>query len=171
MRKIFLIVVLAICCLPAFAQGTLGKGGKQINAGLGFSSWGVPIYVGMDFGVHEDISVGPKISYRKYSDNYGFGDYSQTLVVVAVQGNYHFNRLLKLPEQWNVYAGLSLGYYTWSDVKWDGGSYDFGGEASGIGFDVQVGARYFFNENFGVNLELGGGTGSGGNVGITYKLQ
>jgi hypothetical protein len=56
-------------------------------------------------------------------------------------------------------------------VKWNNNpSNNFGGESSGIGFDAQVGARYFFNDRFGINLEFGGGTGSGGNIGITYKL-
>lgn len=170
MKLLISISLLVISINGALAQGTLGKGGKQLNAGFGFSSWGVPVYVGADFGIHEDISIGPKISYRKYTENYFFGEYSQTLFTVAVQGNYHFNRLLTLPEAWNLYAGVSLGYYSWSDVEWNNNSYDSVGEDSSIGFDLQVGGRYFFNDRFAVNLEFGGGTASGGNVGITYKF-
>lgn len=171
MKKVNFILILVMISSVAVAQGTLEKGAKQLNAGLGFSSLGVPIYVGVDFGVHEAITVGPRISYRKYSESVFGNKYSQSLTVISFNGNYHFNELLQLPAEWNVYAGLTLGYYVWSDVKWDNTTYNnFGGKSSGIGFDAQVGARYFFNDRFGVNLELGGGTGSGGIIGITYKL-
>jgi outer membrane immunogenic protein len=172
MKKInFSICFVVIITSSAVAQGTLGKGGKQLNAGLGISTFGVPVYLGADFGISESISIGPRISYRKNTEKYFGNKYSQSLTVIAFNGNYHFNQLLKLPNAWNVYAGITLGYYSWSDVKWNNSSTaGFGGEGSGLGFDVQVGARYFFNENFGINLELGGGTGSGGIIGITYKL-
>lgn len=173
MRKtFFLSTCLFLVTSSLFAQAPLGKGGAQINAGVGFSSWGVPVYVGADFGVHPAITIGPKLSYRNYNDNFLGGKYSQSLTVISFNGNYHFNELLNLTSQWNLYAGLSLGYYIWSDVKWDGNSNTtFGGEATGLGLDIQVGGRYFFNEKCGLNLELGGGTGSGGSFGVTYKLQ
>jgi hypothetical protein len=171
MKKINFILILSMVSSLAFAQGTLEKGGKQLNAGLGFSSFGVPVYVGVDFGVHEAITVGPRLSYRRYSEKVFGNKYSQSLTVISFNGNYHFNELIQLAPEWDLYAGLTLGYYVWSDVRWDNNpSNNFGGESSGIGFDAQVGARYFFNDRFGVNLEFGGGTGSGGNIGITYKL-
>jgi hypothetical protein len=171
-RVIFILFFVTVATVATLAQGTLGKGGAQLNAGLGFSTWGVPIYVGADFGVHEAVSVGPVISYRKYSDRFSGFKFSQSLTIIGFNGNYHFNELLKLPSEWNIYAGLTLGYYVWSDVKWNNSSFDtFDGEASGIGLTAQVGARYFFSDNFGVNLEFGGGTGSGGNFGITYKFK
>lgn len=172
MKKItFIIGMVCIVTYSALAQGALEKGGKQLNAGFGISTFGVPIYLGADFGISENITIGPRISYRKNTEKYFGNKYSQSLTIIAFNGNYHFNQLLKLPDAWNVYAGITLGYYIWSDVKWNNSSITgFGGEGSGLGFDAQVGARYFFNENFGVNLELGGGTGSGGIIGITYKL-
>lgn len=168
MKKfIFSIVWVVASVTLVSAQGNLGKGGKQLNAGVGFSSFGVPVYIGADFGVHESISVGPRISYRKNTERFGGFKFSQSLTVIAFNGNYHFNQLLALPDEWNVYAGVTLGYYIWST----GDTNDtFRGEASGLGFDAQVGARYFFNEKWGLNLELGGGTASGGNFGVTYKL-
>jgi len=173
MKAIYVSFLLGLVVTTGFAQGTLSKGGKQLNAGFGFSSWGTPVYVGADFGVYEAITVGPRISYRKRTES-AFGEkYSQSLTVVSFNGNYHFNKLLNLPSPWNVYAGLTLGYYVWSDVRWNNSAFNnngFKGEGSGIGLDVQVGGRYFFSDKFGVNLELGGGTGSGGSLGITYKF-
>jgi hypothetical protein len=169
--KHILIIVFTLCITSAMAQGSLEKGRAQFNAGLGFSTWGVPIYVGADFGVHEDITVGGKVSYRNYSNRFGNDRYSQSLTFIGANGNYHFNRLLTLPSEWDFYAGLTLGYYVWSNVKWNNSSQaTFGGEASGIGADLQIGGRYFFNDKFGVNLEVGGGTGAGGSLGVTIKL-
>lgn len=175
MKKNYLIVVFTILGLSAvFAQGTLDKGGKQLNAGLGFSSFGTPVYVGLDFGVHEAITVGPRVSYRRYSENVPFfGEYNQSLIALSFNGNYHFNALLELPDEFDLYAGLTLSYYVWSDAKFSNSAIPNNGnfgESSGVGFDAQIGGRYFFSDNFGVNLEFGGGSLSGGIIGITYKF-
>ncbi len=166
MKKInFLILLIAFGVTTSFAQGTLGKGGKQLNAGVGFSNFGVPIYVGLDFGVHESVTIGPRISYRTHSETFSGTKFKNNLTVIGFNGNYHFNQLLELPGEWDLYAGLTLGYYIWSTET------DYAGaNASGIGLDGQVGARYFFSDNFGLNLEFGGGTGNGGSFGITYKF-
>jgi outer membrane immunogenic protein len=166
MKKLLLLSTLMLICITAsLAQAPLGKGGAQLNAGLGFSSWGTPIYVGADFGVHPDITIGPTISFRDHNYNYLGTRYSQNLTVIGFNGNYHFNKLLNMPSKWNVYAGLTLGYFIWSN-----GDYA-GAKDSDIGWAGQLGARYFFTKNFGVNLEFGGGTATGGGLGITYKFK
>jgi outer membrane immunogenic protein len=166
MKKLLLLTILSgISLTTLFAQAPPGKGGAQLNAGVGFSSWGTPVYIGADFGVHPDITIGPKFSYRNYNYNASGVNWDQSLTVLAFNGNYHFNTLLKMSSKWNFYAGVTLGYYVWS-------SNDFtGAQASGIGFDGQIGGRYFFSNNFGINLEFGGGTATGGNLGITYKFK
>jgi outer membrane immunogenic protein len=56
--KVSLIVFLfTFGFLTVNAQAPIGIGEAQINAGLGFSSNGVPVYAGFDIGVHEDITV------------------------------------------------------------------------------------------------------------------
>lgn len=71
-----------------------------------------------------------------------------------------------ISNQWDLYAGLSLGFYIWSSP----GNYP-GKHASGLGLGAQLGGRYFFSDKFGMNLELGGGdVVSGGKFGITIKL-
>jgi outer membrane immunogenic protein len=166
MKKVCLLTLFVLVgAATAFAQAPLGKGGAQLNAGFGFSSWGTPIYLGLDFGVHPDITIGPVASFRNYGYRYNGTRYDQNLTVLGFNGNYHFNKLFEMPSQWNVYAGLTVGYYIWSS-----GDY-VGAKDSGIGWNGQVGARYFFTKNFGVNLEFGGGTASGGGLGITYKFK
>jgi outer membrane immunogenic protein len=165
MKKIKLLLVFSILgATVAFAQAPPGKGGKQLNAGLGFSSWGVPVHVGLDFGVHPDITIGPDISFRNYRYNWGGSKWNQSLTVVSFNGNYHFNTLLNIPSEWNFYAGLTLGYYIW------GGDEFAGAYASGMGLSGQIGGRYFLSDKFGLHLEFGGGKATGGTFGITLKL-
>jgi outer membrane immunogenic protein len=165
MKKITTIVLFVLLGATAsFAQSPLGNGGKQLNAGFGFSNFGLPVYLGLDFGVHKDITIGPRLSYRSYNYRFNNNSYNQSLTVLSFNGNYHFDSLFELPSEWNIYAGLTMGYYLWSSAE-------FGGQASGIGLDGQVGVRYFLSDKFGLNLEFGGGTGTGGTFGITYLLK
>jgi len=163
MKKISILSIFLFTSSLLLAQSPLGKGGRQFNAGLGFSSFGVPIYAGVDFGIHDDITIGPQISYRKYSDRIIGIDYNLNLIIIGLTGNYHFDRILDIPSEWNVYAGLSLNYYSWSTPS----NYP-GNRSSDLNIDLQIGGRYFWSENWAANLELGGGTSSGGKIGITY---
>lgn len=168
MKKLILIASLLFISNLTFAQYALSKGEAQLNAGLGFSSWGLPVYVGFDVGVHRDISVGGEFSFRSYRERWAGDRYNRKVFGFAGNANYHFNTVLNIPEEWDFYAGLNLGFYVWDDPDND---YD-GDNSSGLGLGAQVGGRYYFNDRFGVNLELGGGanTFGGGKFGITLKL-
>jgi len=168
-KLIFSSVIILVASSFSFAQGTLGNGGKQFNGGLGFSDYGVPIYAGLDFGIHESVTIGPRISFRNYAYTRSSGEYRQSLTVLSFNGNFHFNRLLELPSPWDFYAGLSLGYYFWSDLKTIKGV-EYVGRTSTLGLDAQVGGRYFFSHEWAINLEFTGGTGTGGSIGVTYKF-
>jgi hypothetical protein len=182
MKKILLLAGLLLSVATASAQATLDKGALQLNAKLGFSGWGVPITVGADYGIADDITVGGELSYRSYkttgityvTEQVGIfrmevprsTDYRHSIFGILANGNYHFNRLFKLPSQVGVYAGLSLGYFIASSPSgYTGSSY------SQFGYSVQTGARYFFNDKFGVNVEIAGGlVGGEFKAGVTYKL-
>lgn len=165
MKKLTLFVaaiVMAIFSLKA--QAPIQPGEMQLNAGLGLSTYGTPVYGGLEFGVANNISVGGEVSFRKYGK---YAAYSPSITTIAAIGNYHFNELLDIPSQWDLYAGLSLGYSMWSDNN----KYDYSWfKGSGAYFTGQIGGRYFFSDKFGVNLELGGGNYSGGKIGITLKI-
>jgi len=46
-----------------------------------------------------------------------------------------------------------------------------GSHTSGLGIGAQVGGRYYFSDNVGINIEFGGGNAfSGGKVGISILL-
>jgi Outer membrane protein beta-barrel domain len=168
MKRINIFILLSIIAVMTLnAQAPLKKGQHQFNAGLGFSDWGVPIYAGIDFGVFNDITAGIEASFRSYNEDIYGARYTSNVFGIAGNGNYHFNTVLEIPKKWDFYAGITLGYYSWALPA------DYpGNNSSGLGFGAQIGGRYFFNRNFGLNLEFGGGSAfSGGKFGITYTLD
>ena len=166
MKKLIILSLLLVASQVSFAQYFLSKGQSQLNAGLGFSSWGLPVYIGFDAGVHPDISVGGEFSFRSYNNNYQDNKYRHNIIGISANGNYHFNSVMDIPKEWDFYAGLNLGFYFWnSDPDYNGDG------SSGLGLGAQVGGRYYFSNKFGINLEVGGGNAfSGGKFGVTVRL-
>lgn len=148
------------------AQGPIGKGGAQLNAGVGLSNWGIPLYIGLDFGIHKDVTFGFEASFRSYNDRYNDYKYKHSIIGISGNFNYHFNSLLNISPKWDVYAGLNLGFYYWNSPN----NY-YGEHYSGLGLGGQIGVRYFLTNNVGLNLEFGGGNAfSQGKFGITIKI-
>ena len=148
------------------AEG-LSKDDFLFNAGIGTSSFGLPIYVGADYFVDDDISVGAQVSYQTFKETFFGSNYKSTIIGIGANGNYHFGRILESKKEWDFYAGLGLGYYIWS---FDNTNY-VGANSSGIGLGGQLGARYFVSKNFAINAELGGATTtSGAKIGISVKF-
>jgi outer membrane immunogenic protein len=167
MRKSGIIILLSVITVIALnAQDSTSRGNKQLNAGFGFSGWGVPIYVGMDFGVQHDITLGLEGSFRSYGQNFTGTRYNSTIIGFSGNGNYHFNRILEIPSQWDFYAGLHLGFFFWSSPT----NYPGNGTSS-VGGGAQIGGRYFFSNSFGINLEVvGSNYYAAGKFGITYRF-
>lgn len=166
MKKQLLTLVFILFGLQIFAQSPIPKGNSFLNAGVGFSSWGVPVYLGLDYGVHPDISIGGQLTYRSFHDKFYDVNYDLSVIGISGNGNYHFNRVLNIPSNWDFYAGLNLGFYVWNSPQ------DYhGSHSSGLGLGAQIGGRYFFSNNVGLNLEFGGGNAfSEGKFGLTFKL-
>jgi hypothetical protein len=151
MKRILFIAVLILSTSTLFAQSPIGKGGKQVNFGLGLYSNSIPVYFGMDFGVHEDITVGFQTGLDLEFDYFS----------LAGRGDYHFNSLLDIPQDWDFYAGLSLGFAVGIDNSY----------TSGLDLGAQIGGRYYWNNSWGVNLEFGGGIAfSGGRIGLSKRF-
>ena len=66
-------------------------------------------------------------------------------------------------ESWDVYGGLGLGYAMYN------GDFD---KDNDLDLGLHIGGRWFWNEKWGVYLELGGGNtkGSSGFLCLTVKL-
>jgi outer membrane immunogenic protein len=166
MKKILLVIIILVAICAIFAQNPLRKGETQFNAGFGFSDWGVPIYVGLDYGVDRDITFGGELSFNSYREDYDHHYYNHSIIGVSANGNYHFNRIMNIPRNWDFYAGLNVGFYSWNSPS------DYHGDHStGLGLGAQIGGRYCFSSKTAINLEFGGGNAfSGGKIGITVKL-
>lgn len=186
MKKLLLLVVMLIA-ISTFSQGTLNKGAIQFNGGVGFSNWGIPLSLGLDYGIGNRITLGAEFTYRVDRGNSGYGgyytgyyydydynyysNYRQPIIGISTNGNYHFNELIKvIPKNVDLYAGVNLGYYIRTN-KYDN-YYD---NSSGLGVGLQTGGRYFFNNNLGVNAEFTGGrliNGGlfGAKAGVTYRF-
>jgi len=165
MKKLKIILLLfAISLFTVSAQSQIDRNRVQLNAGVGISGWGIPIYVGMDFGINTDITLGFEGSFRNYNENYSSVKYNSTILGISGNLNYHFNRVLDIPRQWDFYAGLNVGFYNWNTPN----GYPGDGN-SRLGLGLQVGGRYFLSETIGLNLEVGGGNAfSGGKFGLTF---
>jgi opacity protein-like surface antigen len=120
--------------------------------------------------ITENISIGGFIgaySARYELPNIFFVDedhINYSFFNIGALGNYHFVN----NDQWNVYAGATLGYLS-INLSNDliEGAADI--RSSGIAFGIQGGARYFFSDNFAANAQLGYGLAIL-SLGVTYKL-
>ncbi len=154
MKRIIILFGWIIITGNIFAQqgeAPLSKGDMQVNFGLGFGYWGLPIYASFDFAVHDDVTVGPDIS--------GIFDFERNTAYfgVAARGDYHFNRIIGIPSEWDFYAGARLGFRAGSNFE--------------ALFGIQVGGRWYWDDRWGLNLEFGGGYNSFAvRTGVSLKL-
>ena len=168
MKRVFFAIALMALVGASKGQGTVSAGRTQLNLGVGFSDWGTPFYLGVDYGAARNLTLGGELSFRSYDENWNNGYYRRSITGISGNANYHFNQVLEIPRNIDFYAGLNLGFYVWSAAA-DGYQ---GNHSSGLGLGAQVGGRYFLTNKFGLNLEFGGGNAfSGGKVGITLKLD
>lgn len=170
MKKIFASLFLIIVLISnSYSQSApLSEGDKQLNLGVGLSDYGIPVYLGMDFMVHPEVSVGGEIGIRKHTYRRNGERYSDTRLHFLTNGNYHFNKLLNIPTEWDVYAGVNLGMVYWMyDHEWDGDN----NEDLGLDIGLQFGGRYYFKKNMAGQLEFGWGSATyGAKLGITFVL-
>ncbi|MCH2214055.1 MAG: hypothetical protein MK086_02680 [Flavobacteriales bacterium] len=151
MKKYTSILLFLIFTVTCSAQSPIGEGGKQLNFGVGLFDNGVPVYGGIDFGVHPDITVGGQVGF----------DLGIDYISVSGRGDYHFNTLLEIPQDWDLYAGLSVGILAGIDNN----------ISSSVDLGIQIGGRYYWNSEWGVNLEFGGGNNlAGGRVGVSKRF-
>lgn len=175
MKKITVLLFLMGFSFYGWSQSALPKGNRIpksgnafIDFGVGVSSWGVPIYVGAEWMVHEEVSVGGQVLFQSQSESYDETTYRHNAFTMAARGNYIFNRLLEIPAPYLFYAGATLGFVTVS-TNHSGPGVDYSGSrGSGLFFGVQTGGSYFFNKNWAANIELGVGNIFGLKLGAKY---
>jgi len=157
MKKLRLsVIILLFVTVNAFAQSPIGDGGQQFNFGVGLSNSGFPVYASYDFGVHPDITVAPMVQFNLDGFDY---------MIFSGRGDYHFNTLLDIPQTWDFYAGLNVGFAAYFGD--DNGDND---GISGLDLGAQIGGRWYWNDKWGLNLEFAGGKGWGTRFGLSMKM-
>ena len=129
-----------------FVANVFGQARSELNFGL--------VGVNYEIPVHEDITIAPGASTNINLD----------WLTLNVKANYYFDNLLELTdESWDVYGGAGAGYAIYNGND---------NEDSGFDIGLHVGGRWFWNDKWGVYLELGGGStqGATGGLGLTIKL-
>lgn len=146
------------------------KGDLQLNAGLALPhryAENVGLYAGLDYGVHQDVTVGIE---ARFGDKDYDNDTRGRWLGLGVNGNYHFNTLMGIPDKYDFYAGLTVGFNSFNFDHPNNPNYR-DPYKSEPGVSAQVGGRYYFNSKFGVNAEANaGGVFNGGKIGISYKF-
>lgn len=132
--------------LMLFVTKTYSQARSELNFGL--------IGINYEIPVHKDITIAPGVSTN----------FDLNWITLNVKANYYFDNLFKLTnESWDVYGGAGAGYafYTGDNDK-----------DSGFDIGLHVGGRWFWNEKWGIYLEIGGAStqGATGGLGLTMKL-
>lgn len=167
LTKIFLSMFFVFTALTTmFTQSPIAIGQAQLNLGVGFSNYGVPVYFGLDYGIHKDITLGAEFSYRSFNERFQSERYDHSVLGFSGNLNYHFNTLFEIPPKWDLYAGINIGFYHWTSERNYPGNFN-----SGLGIGGQIGGRYYFTDKVGFNLEFGGGNAfTGGKFGLSILL-
>jgi len=176
------VAVQAFAQIPSFAQDdkVLGFGlgifgGDAVFRSSGYSS--TPYLTGYFekcvkdnlFDEKSSIGVGATVGFKQYKYEYTLaGDrygWKNMYILLGARGALHYAFADKL----DTYAGLMLGYriYSSSPIGKSSGS---GGGSGAFTSDFFVGGRYYFNDKFGVFLELGYSWFSNGTIGVSIKL-
>jgi len=131
-----------LLALVAIAGMSYGQAKKQLNFGLIGLSYEIP--------VSSAITIAPA-AYTNFDLNW---------LTLGVKANYYFDELFGLTDPWDVYGGANLGFGIAMNDNND----------SDLDFGLQVGGRYFWSEQWGVYVELGGGKLGGGAYGIGVTM-
>lgn len=139
-------------------EAPLAKGEMQLNFGQGmYYNAYFPLYVGMDFAVQDDITIGGQ---------YGM-DVTFDWMSMTFRGDYHFNRIIGIPKDFDFYAGGGVG------INFGlGGIYTIGIGNGHVGpvLETHVGGRWFWSDKWGMNAEFMAGSFFGSSFGLTMKF-
>ncbi|WP_274475561.1 hypothetical protein [Mangrovimonas aestuarii] len=143
MKKITLLFVFALLCSAA---NVFGQARNELNFGL--------VGANYEFPIHKNITIAPGAGTSLDFDWLNLG----------VKANYYFDNLFGITNTaWDFYGGANAGYSIYMGSGKDDSDIDFG---------LQVGGRWFWNDKWGVYVELAGGNVAGlsPGIGLTVKL-
>ena len=176
-RSLLLTAVVLFLAIPFVAFGQYFEAGKSyVGPSIGLSflgstpEFGVNYEYGMkmEFGT---VGIGGLFRYWGYSEDYYFGKWKYTNILIGAQGNYHLK--MDAGSKLDPWVGLILGYDA-SSVSYDGPSgYNYSSPTSGgLVLNAQGGARYWISPTMALRASLGYGSMSYGalDIGIDFKF-
>lgn len=162
------------------AQNAYEKGDRIANLGFSLGHYGyglagtrsggfIPLTASLEFGVHENISVGPYVGYASWNYDYAFNSfrssYSSRYFSVGAKGSFHYLSLMNQEFNTNLneqkldfYLSLFLGLENRSFGYDDQNDPNQRNNVSRVIFAPVLGFKYLFTPNVGAFLELGRGT-------------
>lgn len=173
MKQAIFCIAFGMLAFAASAQPAFKKTDKLLNLGIGLGNpfWGsgysaslsVNPTITFEAGVSNKISVGGTVSYS--SSKLDLFDFKYNGIYIGGRGSYHFDISNK---NIDVYAGAGLGYIIVSVSSKSAGT--IGSAASGIGYTALGGGKYYIGKKTAVYAELGYGSFSILNAGISFKF-
>ena len=191
MKKFLVMAVAAVFAFSANAQ--IEKGQMVVGAGVGlgnsvysssvYDNVLLPINLDVEYGVTEgglfgvdalSFGLGATVSYTQAKDDWGYllggndAGFKYASYIVGAKGYFHYDLGI---DKLDTYAAITLGYNIASAKAYgDWGGYEgTAAAASALYYGASVGARYWFSESLGVNLEAGYGL-SFLKAGINFKF-
>jgi len=150
-KLLFTIIIIFSINITTNAQAWDGKGDVKINGGLEFYGYfpnnnitqdGNGMVATIDYGILENISIGSGANYNFVSNNF----------YLNLRADYHFQTLLELSSNFDIYAGADGGLNSTFDKQWD--------------FGLHGGMRFMFTDAIGIYVEIG----NRGNAGLSYNF-
>lgn len=162
MKKLSTLIFLVFATSIINAQIAYQQGDNQLNFGINLGQ-GPGLWGSYEAGITDNISVGGElgIGFSTGSAAYLYTSYNyfQTNFRFSGFANYHFAQLVGIPDEWDLYGGLDIGYSVWTRST-NAPSDDFyGWKNNSFMIGVHGGGRWFWNEQWGVLAEIGGGYG------------
>ena len=161
--------------LPGAASGQGGNALDRfdvVNAGLGMSTRGLPIFIELEQSLDDHVSAGVLASYRSYTEGGSGGNWQHQFIGIGAQGHYHFVEIA--PPPFDFFAGLTLAYYI-HNFQWAGGSVApplyAGNVVGGLQLAGHLGGRYTYKDWTFFTQLTGGSLLSGYTFGLSIPLK
>lgn len=174
MKRVFFTTAMLFAIFScANAQKAFDESSKVLSLGVGFGSpyWptgfssSLPVNPTLTFekAVTDQISAGTTFAYS--STKYYDYDIRFNAVYLGGRGAYHFS----IPnEKVDLYAGAGLGYAIVFVSSKYGSTW---GASSGLAYSLFGGGRYYFSKRVAAYAELGYGSFSVANVGLSISSK
>ena len=165
--SVLLGALLVVAGLASAAPPVFNMNGFYLTPQLGIASWGgsIPFGVNAEYGLTKNIGIGGTAMLQFWNEE----GISESWIMLSAEGYYHFDINV---DKLDLYVGAGLGYGIYSVS----GTLLSGSGSSGLILEPLAGVRYYFSPKIAASLRLtgsivGGYTGVGGAIGVTFVLK